>query len=81
MKKYFLIAFAMCLMGVVTSCGDKNDRALDKVEKIVKKANKESDPVKKAAILEELDNVDINEDELTPEQAERLAKIAADAAY
>lgn len=23
MKKYFLIAFAMCLMGIVTSCGDK----------------------------------------------------------
>ena len=80
MKKYFLIAFAMCLMGMVTSCGDKNDRALDKCEKLVKKASKESDPEKKGEILVELQDVvsSINEDELTPEQKRRAEKIAAD---
>ncbi len=77
-KKILFIVFAFCLAGTLTSCGDKNDRAIDKYEKLIKKANKTEDFTKKMEILEDADKVarDINEDELTSEQQQRLLKIA-----
>lgn len=77
--KILFIICAFCLAGTFASCGDKNDRAIDKYEKLIKKANKTTDLAEKMEILENAEKVasDINEDELTSEQKQRLIKIAS----
>lgn len=80
MKKYlFFIAMAICLAGTVTSCGDKNEQAISKYEKLIEKANKESDPIKKAIILDDAAKAvkDLKEEDLTNEQKERILKAAS----
>ena len=73
MKKISFIALAICLAGTFTSCGDKNERAINKYEKLVKKANDESDPTKKALIMSDAANAlnNIKEEDLTTEQREK----------
>ena len=80
-KKFFFLAFAMSLTVVLSSCGDKNDRAISKYEKLIKKANETTDPVKKVELSGEAYKViqNIKEDELTDEQKERLTKINIEA--
>lgn len=78
MKKIILfIALAISFTAVLSSCGDKNDRAISKYEKLVKKANETTDPVKKLEIAQKAYKAaeDIKEDELSAEQKERLLKI------
>ena len=77
-RRLILIAFAMFLTGSLVSCGDKNDKALDKLESIVKEAKKTSDPQKLIDLGGEFEKIQesINEEELSPEQQERLLKIA-----
>lgn len=81
MKKYFLfITMVFIMASVVTSCGNKNDRAINEYEKLIKKANATTDPIKKIEIVEEAYEVanDIKQEELTAEQKERLLKINLD---
>lgn len=81
-KRILFVVLAVCLTGTFTSCGDKNEKAINKYEKLVKKANEESDPEKKSMILIDAAKVvkDLKEDELTEEQKERLVKISMEAA-
>lgn len=84
MKKIILIAFAMCLTGVFSSCGNKNDKAIDEFEKVVKKMEKTDDLTKLQILAEQGETVlnDLNEKidpkSLTKEQEERLAELGAD---
>ena len=51
MKKYFFIAFAMCLTGMVTSCGDKNSVSL-KVESELRDLGEYMSPAEEEVILQ-----------------------------
>lgn len=81
-KKNLFIILAVCLTGTFTSCGDKNEKAINKYEKLVKKANEETDITKKTLILSDATNAlnDIKEEDLTTEQRERILRISASAA-
>lgn len=80
-RKLILIAFAMCLTGSFVSCGDKNDRALDKLESLIKKTKETSNPQKLLELADEAAKIEesINEEELSPEQKDRLMKIVISA--
>lgn len=80
-KRILFIAFAMSLTAVLSSCGNKNDRAISKYEKLIKKANETTNPVKKVELSGEAYKViqSIKEDELTDKQKERLTKINMEA--
>ena len=78
-RRLILIAFAMFLTGSFVSCGDKNDKALDKLESIVKEAKKHHQKLIELGGEFEKIQESINEEELSPEQQERLWKIAASA--
>lgn len=86
MKKHILfIALAFCLAGSLTSCGGGNsvDSAINKAEKLLNEASEASDPMKKAEILMEAAEVldGIEEDDVTPEQQERLLKVISKIQY
>lgn len=84
MKKVILIALAMCLTGVFTSCGNKNDKAIDKFEKVVRKMEKTDDLTKLQVLAEQGQDVlnemgkTIDPESLTKEQEARLTELATD---
>jgi|GEM_PF-6841897 len=78
-KNLLLLALATCL-GVFTSCGNKIDNNINKLEKIVSKMEKTDDPAKLQTMFEEtlsifstLDTIDAKS--VTKEQEERFTKI------
>lgn len=77
-KNLFFVASVMCIALVLTSCGNKVDRALDKYERIVKKALKAPDPLTRAAIFEDAEKIweGIDEDDFTAEQTARMLRIS-----
>lgn len=77
-KNLFFVASVMCIALVLTSCGNKVDRALDKYERIVNKALKAPDPLTRAAIFEDAEKIweGIDEDDFTAEQTARMLRIS-----